>query len=44
MASTVYETEICIGESYEAIDDSIKKTKSADTDKKMATDLNTLLH
>ena len=41
MASTVYETEISIGERQ---DDFTKKQKSANTNKKMTTDLNTLLH
>ena len=38
------ETESGIGESLEAIDDFIKKQKSANTNKKLATDLNTPLH
>ena len=37
-------TQSGIGEIREAIDDFIKKQKSANTNKKMATDLNTLLH
>ena len=37
-------TESGIGESREAIDDFIKKKKSPNTNKKMAADLNTLLH
>ena len=37
-------TESSIGESREAIDDFIKKRKSPNTNKKMAADLNTLLH
>ena len=37
-------TESSIGESREAIDDFIKKRKSPNKNKKMATDLNTLLH
>ena len=37
-------TESGIGESREAIDDFIKKQKGPSTNKKMATDLNTLLH
>ena len=37
------ETETGIGESQEAIDDLINKQKSANTNKKVATDLNTLL-
>ena len=35
---------IRIGEIREAIDDFIKKQKSANTNKKMATDLDTFLH
>jgi len=38
------ETETGISESQEAIDDFINKRKSANTNKKTATDLNTLLH
>ena len=38
------ETESGIGESQEAIDDFKKKQKSANKNKKMATDLNNLLH
>ena len=37
-------TQSGIGEIQEAINDFIKKQKSANTSKKMATDLNTLLH
>ena len=37
-------TESDIGEGREAMDDFIKKQKSANTNEKMATDLNTLLH
>jgi len=38
------ETETGISESQEAIDDFINKRKSVNTNKKTATDLNTLLH
>ena len=37
-------TQSGIGEIREATDDFIKKKKSVNTNKKMATDLNTLLH
>ena len=37
-------TESGIGESREAIDDFIKTKKTPNTNKKMAADLNTLLH
>ena len=37
-------SESGIRESQEAIDDFISKQKSANTNKKMATDLNTFLH
>ena len=38
------ETESGFGENQNAIDDFILKQKSANTNKKMATDLNTLLY